>query len=40
VQLGQVDSVVEQVYVITTERRLSHPVTVAISQAARTSLFA
>ncbi len=39
VQLGQVDSVVEQVYAITTERRLSHPVTVAISQAARTSLF-
>ncbi|MET0855550.1 MAG: transcriptional activator NhaR [Telluria sp.] len=40
VQLGRVDTLVEQVYAITTERRLSHPVTVAISQAARTSLFA
>ncbi|WP_426175673.1 transcriptional activator NhaR [Massilia sp. TWR1-2-2] len=40
VQLGRVDTLVEQVYAITTERRLSHPVTLAISQAARTSLFA
>lgn len=40
VQLGQVDSLVEQVYAITTERRLSHPATVAISALAREQLFA
>lgn len=40
VQLGQVDSLVEQVYAITTERRLSHPATVAISKMARDNLFA
>lgn len=34
-----VPSLVEQVYAITTERRLSHPATVAISQAAREELF-
>ncbi len=38
--LGQVESLVEQVYAITTERHLSHPATVAISQAARHALFA
>ncbi len=37
--LGRVDSLVEQVYAITTERRLSHPATVAISQSARRDLF-
>lgn len=38
--LGQVGTLVEQVYAITTERRLRHPATIAISQAARTDLFA
>ena len=40
VELGRVDSLVEQVYAITTERRLSHPATIAISQSARRELFA
>ncbi|RSZ55319.1 transcriptional activator NhaR [Massilia atriviolacea] len=40
VALGQVDSLVEQVYAITTERRMSHPATLAISNMARDSLFA
>ncbi|MES3021414.1 MAG: transcriptional activator NhaR [Pseudomonadota bacterium] len=40
VQLGRVDSLVEQVYAITTERRLSHPATVAISRTAKDKLFA
>ena len=40
VALGQVDAVVEQVYAITTERRMSHPATVAISRIARDKLFA
>ncbi len=40
VQLGRVDTLVEQVYAITTERRLKHPATVAISRMARDSLFA
>ncbi|QYF93208.1 transcriptional activator NhaR [Massilia sp. PAMC28688] len=39
VALGQVASLVEQVYAITTERRLSHPATVAISKMARDRLF-
>jgi LysR family transcriptional activator of nhaA len=39
VALGQIDSVVEQVYAITTERRMSHPATVAISTVARDKLF-
>ncbi|SDA76390.1 MULTISPECIES: transcriptional activator NhaR [unclassified Janthinobacterium] len=39
VELGRVDSLVEQVYAITTERRLRHPATVAISQSARRDLF-
>jgi LysR family transcriptional activator of nhaA len=38
-QYGEVDDVVDQVYLITTERRLSHPATVAISQEARKHLF-
>ncbi|HEY0061090.1 MAG TPA: transcriptional activator NhaR [Telluria sp.] len=40
VQIARVDALVEQVYVITTERRLRHPATVAISKAARDRLFA
>ena len=40
VELGQVATLVEQVYAITTERRMSHPATVAISQTARRDLFA
>ncbi|RNF29425.1 LysR family transcriptional regulator, partial [Massilia aurea] len=40
VALGEVESVVEQVYAITTERRMSHPATVAISRLARDKLFA
>lgn len=40
VALGRVDSLVEQVYGITTGRRLTHPATVAISQMARNELFA
>lgn len=39
VALGRIDSVVEQVYAITTERRMSHPATVAISTMARDELF-
>jgi len=38
--LGCADELVEQVYAITTERRLSHPATVAISRMARDTLFA
>ena len=37
--IGRIDSVVEQLYAITTERRLSHPAIVAISQAARSDVF-
>ncbi len=40
VEIGQVESLVEHVYAITTERRLSHPATVAISRVARDNLFA
>lgn len=39
VALGRIDSVVEQVYAISTERRMSHPGTVAISTVARDKLF-
>ena len=39
VALGRVDTLIEQVYAITTERRLSHPATLAISQTARRDLF-
>jgi LysR family transcriptional activator of nhaA len=37
--IGRIDPVVEQLYAITTERRLSHPAIVAISQAARHHMF-
>ena len=40
VALGQADAVTEQVYAITTERRMSHPATVAIGAMAREKLFA
>ncbi|MCS0633176.1 transcriptional activator NhaR [Telluria mixta] len=39
VEIGTVGAVVEQVYAITTERRLSHPATVAIGALARDTLF-
>ncbi|MBJ7308803.1 transcriptional activator NhaR [Rugamonas sp. CCM 8940] len=39
VQLGVVPTLLEQVYAITTERRMSHPATLAISQAARREVF-
>ena len=37
--VGKIESVVEQLYAITTERRLKHPATVAMSQAAQQDLF-
>ena len=37
--LGEIDGVTEQVYAITTERRLSHPAIVAISQTAQQEVF-
>lgn len=40
IELGRVSTLVEQVYAISTERRLRHPATVAISQTARADLFA
>ena len=39
-EIGRVDALVEQVYAITTERRMSHAATIAISQTARHDLFA
>jgi len=39
-RIGEVDALSEQVYAITTERRLSHPAILAISQRARSALFA
>lgn len=40
VEIGRIDSVVEQLYAITTDRRLTHPAIVAISKAARQDVFA
>jgi len=37
--IGKIDSVVEQLYVITTERQLTHPAILAISQKGREDLF-
>ena len=37
--LGRIDSVREQLYAITTQRRLTHPAIVAVSQAARDEVF-
>ena len=39
VALGCIDAVVEQLYAITTERRLTHPAIVAVSEAARRDIF-
>ena len=39
VELGRIEAVVEQVYAITTERRISHPAIVAIRQVARQDVF-
>lgn len=36
---GRIDAVREQIFAITTERRLSHPVTAAICQRAQTEIF-
>lgn len=36
---GQIDSVLEQLYAITTERQLTHPAIVAVSQAAQQEIF-
>ena len=37
--LGHIDSISEQLYAITTERKLTHPAIVAISQMAHDELF-
>lgn len=37
--VGQTDQVIEQFYAISTERRLTHPAVLAISQAARQEMF-
>jgi LysR family transcriptional activator of nhaA len=37
--VGRIDAIAEQLYAITTERRLTHPAIVAISEAARTQVF-
>jgi LysR family transcriptional activator of nhaA len=37
--LGRIDSIAEQLFAITTERRLTHPAIVAISQVARNEVF-
>lgn len=39
VAIGRIDAVVEQLYAITTERRLTHPAIVAISKVAREDVF-
>ncbi len=38
--IGRVDEIVEQVYAISTERRVTHPAVLAISQTARNEAFA
>jgi LysR family transcriptional activator of nhaA len=38
-RVGRIEAVVEQLYAITTERRLKHPATVAMSQAAQHDVF-
>lgn len=38
-KVGEIDSVVEQLYAITTERRITHPAIVAISKSARQDVF-
>jgi LysR family transcriptional regulator, transcriptional activator of nhaA len=39
-EIGRIDSVVEQLYAITTERQLTHPAVAAISKSAREDIFA
>lgn len=39
VEIGRIDAVVEHVYAITTERRLTHPAMVAISKSAKEDIF-
>ena len=39
VEIGRIDSVVEQLYAITTERQHKHPAIVAISRTAREDIF-
>lgn len=39
VAIGRIDTVIERLYAITTERRLTHPAIVAISKAAREDIF-
>ncbi|MBE0621455.1 MAG: transcriptional activator NhaR [Burkholderiales bacterium] len=38
-RVGRIETVVEQLYAITTERRLRHPATIAMSEAAQHDLF-
>jgi LysR family transcriptional activator of nhaA len=38
--VGHIDSVRERLFAITTERRLTHPAIVAVSQTARSEIFA
>lgn len=38
-EVGRIDTVVEQIYAITTERRITHPAIVAIRDVARASVF-
>jgi len=40
IEIGRIGTVVEQLYAITSERRLSHPAVVAISKVAREDVFA
>ena len=37
--IGRIDSIVEELYAITTERRIRHPATIAVSQAALHELY-
>lgn len=39
VEVGRIDSIVEQIYAITTERRISHPAVVAIRKTAQQDVF-
>ena len=39
VNIGRIDTVLEQIYAISTERRLTHPAIIAISQAAKQDIF-
>ncbi|MFA7270432.1 MAG: transcriptional activator NhaR [Sterolibacterium sp.] len=40
INIGRIDSVIEQLYAITTERRITHPAIVAISKVAQQDIFA